>query len=161
MIDWQFLDHRLWLGLHQSGSSNSGGASLKWPRVYWPKWLHFCCLFLSCVHQSHSCLTCGICAWDRSFFSPFIPVRHLKCKTTHLVQCLVHIRHQFLKKEWILNEWEVNRETGVCLSVHATGFSLDALQKWFGSLCELMACQTFTWRASLTWIELCTYKYIS
>lgn len=41
MIDWQFLDHRPWLRLHQSGSSNSWGTSLKWSSVYWRKWLHF------------------------------------------------------------------------------------------------------------------------
>lgn len=44
MYTWligNFGDHRLWLGLHQSGSSNSGGTSLKWSSVYWWKWLQF------------------------------------------------------------------------------------------------------------------------
>lgn len=58
MIDWQFLDHRPWLRLHQSGSSNSWGTSLKWSSVYWRKWLHFllsvafmCSLVLFCLDR--------------------------------------------------------------------------------------------------------------
>lgn len=56
MIDWQFLDHRPWLRLHQSGSSNSSGTSLKWSSVYWRKWLHF---LLSVAFMCSSVLFCS------------------------------------------------------------------------------------------------------
>lgn len=80
MIDWQFLDHRPWLRLHQSGSSNSWGTSLKWSSVYWQKWLHF---LLSVAFMCSLVLFCSDCFADSLgvWVFYFSRTRGRQCKT--------------------------------------------------------------------------------